>query len=226
MLSAAPSGVVTSDERSPSLSFRRIESRDELYQHFRARHDEYIRCGYRHEQDPAGIDIDAYDIFADHIGVFLYERGAEQMVGGIRVIWPQQEADCGAAIRELVRELCPNGSDSVEARKTPLPSEDAFDLAPLLVPMRADGITVVEFSRTFALPHVRGHGVGTALAHAIHALARFKGARFGIGSCALDKVAFYERSGARVLVEAGIQHLSRRERPRACVIGGSARAAT
>lgn len=196
-------GANVSGER-PFLSFRRIETKDELYEHFRARHDEYLRCGYRHKADPHNIDIDEYDVFSDHIGVFQYERGTERMVGGIRAIWPGGETECASAVRALVAEFCPLRLETLHVRKTPLPSEDAFDLGPLLEPMRADGVTVVEFSRTFAVPDVRGRGVGSALAHAIHVLARYRGARYGIGSCALDRVSFYERSGARVLEEAGI----------------------
>jgi len=187
------------------MTFQRISTMRELREHFRLRHDVYMDCGYRHVADPHGLDIDAYDLYAEHLAAYEHDvRGGVRMVGGIRLIWERRPSPLRAATARILWEAGRSVKDLVEQRPTPLPSEPAFDYSTFVEGVRSAGLPLVEFSRTFSVPWARGRLVGVGLAHGIHGWARQRGVRYGIGSCATNHVPYYERLGVRVLEAAGI----------------------
>jgi hypothetical protein len=185
------------------VSLRRLETRDELHELFRLRHDAYLACGFRRKPEPSGIDVDIYDACSEHVGAFLEVDGKPHLVGGIRAIFPA-EVPSASTLRSLLRDVAPGSLAALGVNAGRLPTEMAVDLEPVLAPLRAAGHLVVEFSRTITRPGYRGGGLGSTLVHAVTAMAWLRGARYGIGSCPLARVPLYEGGGFRVIEEAGV----------------------
>lgn len=183
-----------------TYTFRKISSEAELTQAFRLRYEVYQHSPTLRallKENPARMDIDGYDAYAWHCGIFKQTPRGDSMVGYLRVV-VQQKQDWAAA---LVARLEQEHGWKVDPRPATYYHEKSFpDLASFVgEPLTEDG-RFSEPGRFIILPAYRSTGLARFAIEGVMALGFADPAlQVAIIDCQKPHRRIYEQVGFRWL---------------------------
>ncbi|MBL8380234.1 MAG: GNAT family N-acetyltransferase [Burkholderiales bacterium] len=181
-----------------TYTFRLITSEAELLQAFRFRYEVYQQSPALRallKQNPAGMDVDGYDAYSWHCGIFKKTPAGDDMVGYLRVV-VQRAFDW---IEALVSRTAQENGLTVPPRAAVYYHEKSFPNLEALVgePLTEDG-RFAEPGRFIILPQYRSTGLARFAIEGVMALGFADPAlQVGLIDCQKPHRIIYERVGFR-----------------------------
>jgi hypothetical protein len=186
------------------VTFRLAASREELERLLRLRQEVYLGCRTRVfcSVDTGGCDLDEYDPYAHHLGLFEGSEGAAMGIGYMRLITDTLGPQI-RILRQIAHDHPNNWEPFAKPPPTPLPCFQYFPgIDPMIQryrAMKAYGLHMVEPSRFAIKPGLRNRRLGrlAILATAAYAAGRFSDAYDSLICCARSHAGIYESLGFR-----------------------------
>lgn len=190
-------------QKSGLFAFREIQNETELMAVFRLRYDVYCQQTHLRQllsENEARVDVDGFDVFSRHFGLFHLLEGTEKLVGYLRVIEQQKFP----LVEQLLEKLKTGRGLDISPRPYLFYFQKKFPDAEqaLQMSLTEKSIEICEPGRFIILPEYRSAGLAQFILKCIMVvLASISYLKLGAIYCQREHISMYLRHGFDCVAE-------------------------